>query len=176
MEKSVKSSGTTYGILLGIVLILITAVAYVFDLTLFTKWWFGLTSFVVLLVLGVIAVATAKKRQTKYFSFKDAFTTFFITILLGTLLMTIFSILLFSIFDTEAAKDVTQITMEASREMMEKFGSPEASINEALAKMEEDNQFSVSNQLIRFVSGLAFYSVLGLIVALIFKEKDPSKA
>lgn len=176
MEKPVKSIGVTYGVILGIILILFTAVAYAFDLSLLTQWWFGLASFLILLIIGVIAVAKAKKKQTGYYPFKDAFTTFFLTILIGTFLVTAFSIVVFSIFDPEAAKDVTEITIEASRQMMEKFGATEASINEAMAKMEEENQFSITNQLTRFISGLAFYSVLGLIVALIFREKDPTKA
>ncbi|MFD0975214.1 DUF4199 domain-containing protein [Salinimicrobium gaetbulicola] len=177
MEKSIKSTGTSFGIYLGVFLILITTLAYSFDLSLFTKWWFGIFSFVILLVISIIGVRKAKKIYSgPYFSFKNAFTTYFLIILVGTLLATLFSILLFSFVDTEAAQTVTELTIETSREMMEKFGAPEASINEALAELENDNQFSVLNQLKKFVFGLGFYLIIGLIIALIFKEKDPNKA
>lgn len=177
MEKSIKSTGTTYGIYLGVFLILITTLAYSFDLSLFTKWWFGIFSFLILIVISVVGVRKAKKIHTgPYFSFKNAFTTYFLIILIGTLLATLYSILLFSFIDTEAAKTVTELTVETSRAMMEKFGAPEASINEALAEMENNNQFSVMNQLKKFVFGLGFYLIIGLIIALIMREKDPNKA
>lgn len=177
MEKSIKSTGTTYGIYLGVFLILITTLAYSFDLSLFTKWWFGISSFLILIVISVVGVKKAKNIYTgPYFSFKNAFTTYFLIILLGTLLATLFSIFLFSFVDTEAAKTVTELTVETTRAMMEKFGAPEASINEALAEMENNNQFSVINQLKKFVFGLGFYLIIGLIIALIMREKDPNKA
>ncbi|MFD2519065.1 DUF4199 domain-containing protein [Salinimicrobium flavum] len=176
MEKSTKSTGITYGIYLGVFLILMTALAYAFDLSLFTKWWYGIISFALLITIAVIGVKKAKTVHAgSHFSFKNAFTAYFLIVLIGTLIATLFSILLFSVIDTEAATTVTELTMETSRAMMEKFGAPEASINEALAEMQTNNQFSVMNQLKRFVFSLGFYLVVGLIIALIFREKDPNK-
>ncbi len=176
MENSLKSIGTKYGVYLGIALILMTVIAYAFNLALFTKWWFGIISFLLLIVISIMAVRDAKKQTSTYFSFKNAFTTFFITILIGSLLATLFSILLFSFIDPEAATAVTELTVEATREMMLNFGTPQAAIDEALADMQADNQFSVLNQLKKFIYSLGFYLIIGLIIALIFREKDPTKA
>ncbi|MCF4101795.1 DUF4199 domain-containing protein [Gillisia sp. M10.2A] len=175
MEKSVKSTAVTYGIYLGIALSILTIVAYAFNLALFTEWWFGIFSFVLLIVIGILAVKSAKKLKTTYFSFKSAFTTYFVTILIGTLISTVISILLFNFIDPEAAETVKELSIEAARGMMEKFNAPESDINTALAEMEKDNQFSLINQLKRYVFSLAFLSLIGLIIALIFREKDPNK-
>ena len=175
MEKSPKSIGATYGVYLGVFMILLTVLAYAFSLELFTKWWYGIFSFLVLLVVSILAVRNAKKHKISYFSFKNAFTTYFITVFVGMLIATAFSILLFTVIDTEAAQVVNEKTIEASRSMMERFGAPEAEINKALAEMESNNQFSVGNQLKRFVYSLGFYLVIGLIIALIFKERNPDK-
>lgn len=176
MENSTKSTGITYGSYLAVFLILMTTLAYAFDLSLFTKWWYGIFSLVILITISVIGVKKAKKTHTEsYFSFKNAFTVYFLIVLIGTLIATLFSILLFAVIDPEAATTVTELTMETTRAMMEKFGAPESSINEAMAEMETENQFSMINQLKRFVFSLGFYLVIGLIIALIFREKDPNK-
>jgi hypothetical protein len=176
MDKTTKSTGITYGIYLAVFLILMTTLAYAFDLSLFTKWWYGIISLIVLLTISVLGVKKAKDLHTgSHFSFKNAFTAYFLIVLIGNLVATLFSILLFAVIDTEAANTVTELTMETSRAMMERFGAPEASINEAMAEMQNNNQFSVGNQLTRFVFSLGFYLLIGLIVALIFREKDPHK-
>ena len=174
MEKPIKSIASTYGIYLGIILSLFTVVAYAVDLSLFTKWWFGIISIVILVTIAIMAIRTAKKQVSELFTFKKAFTTYFITILVGTLISTVVSILIFSFIDPEAAETVKELTIEASREMMENFGAPESDINEAIVQMEESNEFSLVNQLKRFVYSLAFLSLIGLIIALIFKEKEPN--
>jgi len=176
MEKSIKTVVLPYGIYLGLGLSLLTVLAYVFNLALFTKWWFGIIGLLILLIIAILAVNKAKPLYSAHFSFKVAFTAYFIPVLLGTLIATLVSILLFNIIDPIAAQVVTEKTVEATRQMMEKFGAPEADINAALTEMENENQFSALNQLKRFVFSLAFYSVIGLIVALIFKEKNPHNA
>ena len=176
MENSTKKIGINYGVILGVIIILMTVLAYVFDLALFTKWWFGIISLLVMLVVSIMAVSKAKKNSTGIFSFKNAFTAYFLTVFIGTLLATTFSILLFTVIDPEAAEAVTELTADASREMMENFGAPQAEVDKAIAAMEEDNQFSVVNQLKRFVFSLGFYLIIGLIIALIFRQKDPNKA
>ena len=176
MKNSPKSIGLSYGLYLGIFLILLSTVAYAFNLALLTKWWYGIIGLVVLLTISVLGVRKAKKEISgDYFSFKNAYTTYFLIVLIGTLMATLYSILLFVVIDPEAAETVTELTMEAPRNMMEGFGAPEASIDEALAGMENNNQFTVKNQLKNFAIGLGFYLVVGLIVALIFREKDPNK-
>ncbi|TEB40969.1 DUF4199 domain-containing protein, partial [Flavobacterium circumlabens] len=56
-------------------------------------------------------------------------------------------------------------------ETLQKFGTPAASINEALAKIKETSPFSTVEQLKGLVFSLALYSILGLILAAFFKSK-----
>ena len=55
---------------------------------------------------------------------------------------------------------------------MGSFGGTEEQINQVVADMQSQNQFSLSNQAIGLAVKLVFYSVIGLLVALIFKEKS----
>ncbi len=176
MKNSVKAVVAPYGIYLGIALSLITVLAYVFNLDLFTKWWLGIINLLLVIIIAIFAVRKAKQLSTTdYFSFKSAFSAYFIPVAIGLFIATLVSVLLFNIIDPGAADAVKEKTIEVARNMMEKFGAPESEVNKAIAKMDESSQFSVMNLLKAYVYQLAFHAVIALIIALIFREKDPSK-
>jgi hypothetical protein len=175
MEKSLKSIATPYGVYAGLALSLITVIAYAFNLELFTKWWLGVSNFLLVLVIAILAVRAAKKfKIQEFFSFKEAFTAYFITVALGLLIATLVSILIFNFIDPEASKAVIELTAETTRKMMENFNVPNADIESAIAEIKESNQFSLLNQLKTYVFQLSFFSAIGLIVALVFREKNPN--
>lgn len=174
MEKSSKKLATSYGLYLGIALILITVLVYAFDISLMTEWYLMVVNFILILVLATMAVKKAKMASSTLFTFKNAFSAYFLTIFIGLLLATVFSLLLYNVVDPEAAETLKELTMEKQAEMFENFGMPEAQINEAMAKMQEENTFSIKNVAISFASQLVFFSIVGLIVALVFREKEPT--
>ncbi len=174
MEKSAKKLATSYGLYLGIALILITVLIYAFDISLMTEWYLMVINFILILVLATMAVRKAKATSNTLFSFKNAFAAYFLTVFLGLLLATVFSLILFNIIDPEAAITLKELTMEKQAEMFESFGMSEAQINEAMIKIQEEETFSIKNVAISFASQLVFFSIVGLIVALIFREKEPT--
>ena len=176
MEQPAKKISTSYGLYLGLSLILIVVLAYAFDLTLFTEWWFGVSLLVFVIIMASMATSKAKKASVEIFKFKDAFGAYFLTVFIGTFISLLFGILLFNFVDSEAAETLTELTIDSTRDMMENFGAPEAQINETLQKLQEENQYSFLNQLKGYGFQLIMYAVIGLIVALIFREKDPANA
>ena len=176
MEQSSKKLGTSYGLYLGIALILITVIIYAFDISLMTEWYLMVINLILILTLGIMAVKKAKEESNSLFSFKNAFSIYFLTIVIGLFLATIFSLLLFNIVDPEAAEILKELSMEKQASMFENFGMTEAQINEAMVKMQEEETFSIKNIGISFASQLVFFSIIGLIVALIFREKEPTNA
>ncbi|TBW28982.1 DUF4199 domain-containing protein [Gramella sp. KN1008] len=174
MESSSKKLATSYGVYLGIALVLVSVLIYAFSLELMTEWYMMVINLVLILVLSIMAVRQAKKIHPGLFSFKSAFATYFLTIFLGLLIATVFSLLLFNVIDPDAAQTLKELTMEKQMAMLENFGVPEAQINEQMAKMEQENTFSLKNVLIGFASQLVLFSLIGLIIALIFREKEPT--
>jgi len=172
MEKSTKKLATSYGLYLGLALILITVLIYAFDISLMTQWYYTPIIYLIILVIGIMAVSKAKKFNTGIFSFKEAFSTYFLTILMGLVISTIFSLILFNVIDPEAANTLKELSMEKQSEMFEKFGMTETQINEAMSKIQEENFFSLKNILISVAVQLVIFSIIGLIVALVFREKD----
>lgn len=176
MEQSTKKLATSYGLYLGLALILISVLVYAFDISLMTEWYFNVSIYLIILVLATMAVSKAKKFNTGLFTFKEAFSSYFVTVLIGMILSTIFSLLLFNVIDPDASTTLQELTMDKQAEMFEKFGMTEAQINEAMVKMQGENFFSFKNVLISLAVQLVIFSIIGLIIALIFREKDTTNA
>ncbi|GGD85512.1 DUF4199 domain-containing protein [Planktosalinus lacus] len=173
-NQIIKKNASAQGITLGIILALSTTLMYALNPDMFTKWWVGILSFLIVIVFGIISVSKSKGKLNGFISFKEAFTSYFITVALGYFISTLMGILIFSIIDPEMAQYIQEKAIETTRGFMEGFGAPEEEIDKALAKMSEQDNFSIVSQLKSYIFGLAFLSVLGLLVALIFKRKDPS--
>lgn len=171
---STKKSAITYGLILGAVLALMTTLMYVLNTELFTKWWIGILSFLVVIVIAIVSVAKAKGILGGVMSFKEAFTVYFITVALGYFISTLVGILIFNIIDPELATFLQEKTLEITAEFMQKLGTPQAEIDKAMAKMADQDNFSIASQLKNYVFGLAFMSVIGLLISLIFKTKNPN--
>lgn len=170
----VRKSSINYGVALGVILALLTTLMYVTDVELFTKWWIGILTIIVVIATGIVSTAKSKSLLGGFMSFKEAFSAYFITVAVGLLISTLVGILIFNVLDPDLAVYLQERTIEITREFMERFGAPEADINAAIADMEGTNNFSVLNQLKSYVFGLVFQAIIGLLVALIFKKKDPN--
>jgi hypothetical protein len=172
INEIIKRNGITFGVLTGIISALITATIYAVDLNLFVSWWVGILSIIIYLVLGIVLLSKTKKEMNGLFVFKDAFTTYFICAVIGIAIGTAFNILLFNVIDPSAQDTLKEITIKNAVAMMQKFNSPAAAINEMIAKMKENNPYSVVELLKGSVFSMVFSAIIGLIMAAFFKSKS----
>ncbi|SDS64815.1 Protein of unknown function [Formosa sp. Hel1_31_208] len=176
MEKSLKSISANYGLYLGLALAAITVLVYAVMIDLFTAWWLGILLIFIIIGFGLAAALKSRKAMGGFMSFKDAFTSYFITIAIGTLISTVVGIVIFNFVDPESAEYINDKIITMTAETMENWGAPQANIDEAMAKMEGQNNFSTAAQLQSYVVRLVILALLGLIVAAIVKRKDPNEA
>lgn len=167
----IQSNGIAFGIFLGALSATLTAAIYTIDLNLFASWWLGLSNIAIKTILFVFALTITKKQLGGLFSFKEAFTTYFITALIGLSLSFIFDYLLFNLIDPEAKEKLAQITVDAATKMMSDFGAPQAAIDQAVADMESVDNYPLLNLAKGWVFSLLRYSVFGLLFALVFKSR-----
>jgi uncharacterized membrane protein (UPF0182 family) len=175
MKKSLKSIATNYGLYLGILLALVTVLAYAVNLELLTNMWLGIVLLLVIIVFGIIAVAKVKQAQNGFASFKESFTSFFITVLVGLLISTVVSFLIFNVVDTDAAETLKQKTIEKTVQMMEGFNTPVEAIDKTVEQMESQNQFGIVGILKSLAGQLVLFSIIGLIVAAAMKKNNPDE-
>ncbi|MGK0252647.1 MAG: hypothetical protein ACI9OE_000088 [Mariniflexile sp.] len=173
MEKTLKSIATNYGLYLGVLLALLTVVSYAVNLELLTNMWYGFFILLAIIVFGIVSVAKSKQAQNGFATFKEAFTSYFITVLLGLVISTFVSYLLFNFIDTEASEVLKEKTIEKTVQMMESFNVPNEGIAEAVEKIESQDQFSIGNIIKGLAGYLVFFSIIGLIVAAAMKKSNP---
>jgi hypothetical protein len=171
MNEIIKKNAVSFGIITGILSILITTFIYLVDLKLFTAWWLGLGSIALYIAIGVYLLIKTKKELNGQFSFKDAFTTYFISAIIGIGISVVFNILLFNVIDPTLKDTVQELSIESAVNMMKKFGTPTSEIKKAVEGMSESNQFETLNQLKGSAFSIIFSAIFGLLLAAIFKSK-----
>ncbi|WP_138434287.1 DUF4199 domain-containing protein [Winogradskyella algicola] len=177
MEKSFKSSSTQYGLYLALILSSLTIIGYAAYLDLFTKWWFGISQMILVIIFGIISAVKARNIMGGFISFKDAFTAFFLTIVIGIVIPALVGLVIFNFVDPEAATVLQEKIIESQLRMMENWGAPQETIDEALKQIEAQGSFfTITNTLKSIAYQLIGFSVVGLIVALVVKKSDPNAA
>jgi len=175
INEIIKRNGITYGIITGIGSALITTLIYSIDLKLFTSWWISLLSIAFYIIIAIILLTVTKRELKGIFPFKDAFTTYFISAVIGILISVAFNIILFNFIDPSAKESIKELSIKYAVKMMEKFGTPSSAINEAVKKLQENDQFSIIELLKGSVFSIVFSALFGLILAAFFKSKPSSQ-
>jgi len=176
-EKNVtiKSIATNYGTYLGGLLAILTVLVYAVNLDLMTNMWYGIFILLAIVVFGIISVKKSKEISEGYLTFKQSFTAYFLTVLIGLVISTVVSYIIFNIVDPEAANILKEKTIETTISFMEGFGAPAEAIAETVDKLEQDNQFSIGNIATSLAVQMVMFSVVGLIVAAIMKKNPETE-
>ncbi|SHM12874.1 DUF4199 domain-containing protein [Flavobacterium chilense] len=172
INEVIKKNGITYGVMIGVASALITATIYAVDLNLFTAWWMGLIGIAISITISIILLSKTKRELKGIFSFKEAFTTYFIAAVIGILISTSFNIILFNFIDPSAKDTLSELMIKYTVGMMQKFGSPASVINETIEKMKLSNPYSTLELLKGSVFAIVISAVFGLIFAAFFKSKS----
>ena len=98
-------------------------------------------------------------------TFKEGFTTYFISIIIGIPISVLFSIILFNYIDIEAQDIIKETTIKNTVEAMEKWDVPSSQINKTIVEMEKSNPFSTVELLKSTIVYIAVYCFIGLILA-----------
>ncbi|WP_330442087.1 DUF4199 domain-containing protein [Flavobacterium sp. C4GT6] len=170
MKEAIKKNGVNFGIILGILLIALITIQYTVDINLFVNPWINIIKMILFIVLGIIAIAKAKVALKGFISFKEAFTAYFLTIVIGSLGSTLFVILLFNVIDPSAKTTVMDLIIESTAKTLQSFGSSTEDIKKMVDEMEKADSFGVASQLKGLAISILGYSVVGLICAAAFKK------
>jgi len=170
MNPIVKKNGITFGIISGVFSILVTALIYAVDVTLFASMVTGLLLIVAYIIIGIMLMIRTRQALGGVMTLKEGFTAYFISALIGILVSSAFNYLLFNVIDPSAQDAVKEVTIAKTTQMLEGFNVPSADIDKAIADIEAQDQYSPLNLLKGLVMGLIVSSIVGLILAAIFKK------
>lgn len=171
-KVDLKKSAINYGLILGGILAGSTALMYAINIELLANWWLSLLFFFVTIAVGIVSVAKSKSLLGGYLSFKQGFTSYFITLAIGLILAVLLNIIIFNIIDPEGGEFLKTQALETTEAFLKRIGTPKEAIEQAMSEAAKEDSFGVLKQLQAYLFQLAFYSVFGLLVALIMKRKD----
>jgi hypothetical protein len=180
MESQQQSSGLVkhalrFGAIMGGIGIALTLLIYVVDYTFLADWKIGLV--MIALTLGVVIYAGINYRNETggFISYGKAFQHGFITMAVAGLLSILFTIILYTVVDTELPQKLVEASIEKTEAMMESFGAPADKIDEQLDKMREDlpQNYSVVGQLKFYLYALIGYAVISAITSLFVRKRQP---
>jgi len=172
MDEIIKKNGVLFGVITGLVSVLITTLIYSIDLKLFISMWIGFASICAYIIIGVILLSKTKKDLKGVFTFKDAFTTYFISAIIGILISVTFNFILFNLIDPAVKNTLKDLTIKYMADTMQEFNTPASAINEAMKKIQENDPYSAIELVKGSIFKIAFSALFGLILALILKSKS----
>ena len=175
--QSPIQSAVRPGIILGLVSLVLTYVAYFIDSSYLASGYFGLVALVLFFGLIIYFGKEYRKEVGGFMSFGTAFNFSFFAILISGVIGLIGSILLFHVIDPSLPQVLGDITFESQLEMMENFGaSPDSLAPEVLDEMREASasNFTLVGRLKGFGIGLIAYAIIALILGAILKKRGKS--
>jgi len=171
MTDAVKKNGINFGVTLAVILVLLNIVMYLVDLELFVNSALGFVRMFIIITLAILAVVQAKKALGGFINFKEAFTAFFITILIGLVAYTLSIIILFNVIDPQAKATLNEMYLRLALETMQNFTDDTKMLREVAEQQKGTDNLGIGTQLLGLAISIVGYSVVGLIVAAILKSK-----
>lgn len=172
MKNPLNKVGITFGIVLAIYYILFNCTLFFTDQTLFANKFVGFFNMAIIIIIGILCVFTAKRRMGGYLTFREAFTPFLIMIAIGVTVNFALYNILFQLVDPSAKDVINKVLNDMLVETLNNSGLPQAQIDEQFAKAKELNQFEPKSQLFMWAGSILRNSILGLLLAAIFKNKS----
>lgn len=172
MTDPIKRIGFRNGFILGALLILFSTYINFYHLELLTNVWLGFSTVFIIIAFGIISIWQTKAKLGGLITFKEAFSTYFYTILLGNLMSTIYLILLYLLILSQETKTVI---LEGMREfdvnLMKQNLMPQKNIDDTIVFYKTYDPFTVKIVLTGFIKYLLRDCLIGFLVALIFRNK-----
>lgn len=174
---STIQSAVKPGLIIGLVTLVLTYLAYFIDSALLTAWYYGLVIMVLFFGLIIYFGKEYRKEAGGFLSFGSAFSFSFFAILISGVVGLVGNILLFHVIDPTLPQVLGELTFDAQLKMMEGLGqNPDSMPTETLDAMREASasSFTLMGQLKAFGFGLIFYAIIALILGAILKKRDKS--
>ena len=185
MNTIIKQNGINFGLILGFLLILPIMLGYAVNISILVSYWTLAYTFFIVIIIGIISIAYTKKGLGGFINFRNAFTAYFLMLIISSLLSSLMNFTLFNVVDkdfTEVVKEKQIETVNGQRDWVmnkmgdapvEKIDEMDAKFDEAIEKIKLDNPYSLISIIKGFAIFVSIFSVFGLLLALILKKKDP---
>ena len=172
MTDPIKKIGFRNGFFLGSILILLSTYINFFHLELLTSVWLGFSTVFLLIAFGIISILQSKAKLGGLITFKESFSSYFFTILIGNLLSTLYLLALYLfILSPETKELILQGMRDFDISLLKQNLMPQKNIDDTLAFYKTYDPFATSIVFTGFIKYLLRDCLIGFLVALIFRNK-----
>lgn len=173
MNEIIKKNGIKFGVISGLFSVFYVLILYIIDYKLFINIWLGIAILLGFLAIGIFQLSELRKNLGGFMTFKEGFSGYFVAALIGILISTTFSIVLFNVIDTETRDLIHDALITFQVENLQKWNVPSSEIKKVVEGMKENPQFSTTGLLYGILKSLLGSIIFGLILAAIFKKNKP---
>lgn len=162
-----------YGILLGIIYMVLTTFTYMSAGSLMGFYGFTALAFILYFIGMGIFAGRIRKANGGYIEFKDVFAAIIIMVFISCLISYVYNLIYMKYVDPGFMDKMKNTTIQ----FMEKNKVPDEQIDEAMRKFDKQaadaKSFSIGSMLLSYFEMSVFCCLFGLIVAAIVKKKKP---
>lgn len=160
-----------YGVIYGVVSIVFTLAVYLIAPQLFAKFWLGFISIAIAIFFMSQAIKDVRSTNGGYIDFGSAFVQGLGTFVVGLVISSIFTYILYNFIDPgleDVIKGHLAETMSGFEEMM-----GEEAFDQMLEGVEAQDMASIGTTIKNVFGGSLFGAIIALIVAAIMKKNRP---
>lgn len=173
MKVNVVNEGLKFGVICGLIAVLL----------MYGSWTMGLTTFVTIsfwtafipYMIGILLYGgfQIRKQNDNLLSFKEALKFSFLAYVIAALIIALATYVLYNIIDKELTQKSMQVALEKTRVMMEKFGASEEDIAKSLKRTEESSKDTGIGKIFLGTGlGLIWDFCKSLLMALIIRKEE----
>lgn len=162
-----------YGLIGGVVAILIMVILYLVDEKLLANQMVGLISPIVLMAIGVFAAVAQRRDNGGYISYGEAVGTSIGSFMIALVISTLFSFLLYMVIDTSLLGMIREAQVEQMDAMLDKGNMSQEQYDQSIRYIEE---MGTGMMIFGWSMAVIVAGVIALIVFLIssiFVRREP---
>ena len=171
-QETKMNSGLLYGLILGAVTILFTLGLYLAGAEAFVSP-IAYLGYVIPIVLAVLAGVAHKKQNGGFLEFGAALKTCFTVFVVGSLISTLFSYVLFNFIDVPFQQALNQEIARSTEAFMKKLGAPETETQKTVDTILTGENYSLNKLMVNFAVVSILWFLISLIIAAIVKKAKP---
>jgi hypothetical protein len=173
MKVNIVNEGVKYGIICGLLAVLIMYGGWAMGLNTFVSisfWTAFIPYMIAIIIYGGLQV---RKQNGGFLSYAQSLKFSFLSYVIVAIIVAIATYILYNIIDKELTQKSMQVAMEKTRALMEKFGASEEDIAKAMKRTEEgSNDTGISKILLGTGLGLIWDFCKSLLIALVIRKEE----
>ncbi len=173
MKVNIINEGAKYGLICGLIAVLIMFGGWAAGLNTFTTIQFYSAFTPYMLVIILLGGFQLRKQNEGFLSFAESLKFSFMAYVVAAVLVAVATYILYNVLDKELTAKSAQVALEKTRTMMEKFGAKEEDIEKAIKNSEASmKETGIGKILLGTGIGLIWDFCKAMLISLVIRKEQ----